>query len=101
MEEILLIVCAQKICGLNLEKKKSILEKYSIYNHSYEPNATYKKKTRDKSIDFVANKNIQKDEEITTNYNYGDPEDKTTIWDKSIHPFKSNKTENNSQRRSH
>lgn len=59
----------------------------SIYNHSYEPNATYKKKTKEKVIDFIAIKDIKKNEEITTNYNYGNSEDKTTIWDKSIPAF--------------
>ena len=61
----------------------------SIYNHSYEPNATYKKKSESKVIDFVAIKGIKKDEEITVNYNYGNPEDKTRLLIKGVPPFKS------------
>lgn len=58
----------------------------SIYNHSYEPNATYKKLIKENIIDFVAIKNIKKDEEITVNYNFGNPNDKSPLWIKSIKP---------------
>lgn len=60
----------------------------SIYNHSYEPNATYKKKSKDKVINFIAIKDVKKNEEITVNYNYGNPDDKTPLWIKVIPPFK-------------
>lgn len=56
----------------------------SLYNHSYEPNATYKKKLEEKVIDFIALKDIKKDEEITVNYNYGNPKNKTPLWIKDI-----------------
>ena len=56
----------------------------SFYNHSYEPNATYKKRIKEQLIDFVAIKDIQKDEEITTNYNYGKSDDKNPLWIKKI-----------------
>ncbi len=52
----------------------------SIYNHTYEPNATYKKKHAEKTINFIALKNIKKDDEITVNYNYGNPKDKSPLW---------------------
>ena len=52
----------------------------SIYNHSYEPNATYKIKPKEKIIEFVAIKNIEKNNEITVNYNFGNPKDKTPLW---------------------
>jgi hypothetical protein len=52
----------------------------SIYNHSYEPNAKYKIKPREKTIEFSALKDIKKDMEITVNYNYGNPKDKTPLW---------------------
>lgn len=58
----------------------------SIYNHSYEPNASYKKKPKYKVIEFIAIKNIKKDEEITVNYNYGNPKDKSTLWMKDVPP---------------
>lgn len=56
----------------------------SIYNHSYEPNATYRKRIREKAIDFIAIKSIKRGEEIIVNYNYGKPKDKSTLWIKSI-----------------
>ena len=49
----------------------------SVYNHSYEPNATYKKNLEAKTIEFIAIKEIAKGEEITVNYNFGDPNDKS------------------------
>jgi len=60
----------------------------SIYNHSYNPNATYIKNFKDKVIEFKAIKKIKKDSEITVNYNFGNPSDKSTLWIKSIKPYK-------------
>jgi len=56
----------------------------SFYNHSYQPNATYQKRIKDQIIEFIALRNIEKDEEITVNYNYGKPENKSPLWIKSI-----------------
>lgn len=56
----------------------------SIYSHSYEPNATYKKRFKNKTIDFIAIKDIKKGGEITVNYNYGNPEDKSALRIKGI-----------------
>lgn len=56
----------------------------SYYNHSYSPNATYKKKIKEKIIEFIAIKDIKKGEEITVNYNYGRPDDKSPLWIKEI-----------------
>lgn len=47
----------------------------SLYNHSYNPNAIYKVNLKDKTIDFSAIKNINQGEEITVNYNFGNPTD--------------------------
>ncbi len=58
----------------------------SLYNHSYSPNATYKKHFAEQVIDFVAIKDIAKGEEITVNYNYGNPDDQSPLWIKSIKP---------------
>lgn len=52
----------------------------SIYNHTYTPNATYKKKIAEKTLEFSALENIKKDKEITVNYNSGDPKNKTPLW---------------------
>ena len=59
----------------------------SLYNHSYEPNATYKKRFEEGFIDFVAIKDIGVGEEITVNYNYGNPDSKKDLWIKEIKPF--------------
>lgn len=56
----------------------------SLYNHSYTPNATYKKLIKEQTIEFVAIKDIKKDEEITANYNYGKPDDKSKLWIEDI-----------------
>ena len=52
----------------------------SIYNHSYDPNAIYKKKIKDELIQFITIRDIKKGEEITVNYNYGNPNDKSSLW---------------------
>ncbi len=62
----------------------------SFYNHSYEPNATYKKGIKERVIEFISIKDIDKDEEITVNYHYGKPYDKRPLWIKDIKPFKEN-----------
>src|SRR5581483_11290976 len=56
----------------------------SLYNHSYEPNATYVKRIDDGLIDFIALKPIKKDEEVTVNYNFVNPNDQSQLWIKSI-----------------
>ena len=56
----------------------------SYYNHSYQANATYKKRIKEQLIDFVAIKDIKKDEEIIVNYNYGNPDDQNPLWIKEI-----------------
>jgi len=58
----------------------------SMYNHSYKANATYKKHTKEQVINFIAIKDIKKGEEITVNYNYGNPDDKSDLWIKKIKP---------------
>jgi uncharacterized protein len=60
----------------------------SLYNHSYEPNATYIKLTEERIIQFIALQDIEKDTEITVNYNYGNPNDKNPLWIKEIEPAK-------------
>jgi SET domain-containing protein len=77
--------------GKNNEKLAIALGFGSIYNHAYEPNATYKKKPRDKVIDFVAIRDIKKDEEITVNYHFGNPDDKSPVSIKGVPPFKAKK----------
>lgn len=48
----------------------------SLYNHSFNANAEYLRRTEEKMMDFVAIRDIAPGEEITINYN-GDPDDAT------------------------
>ena len=59
----------------------------SYYNHSYKPNATYKKEIKKQIIRFIAIRDIKKNEEITVNYNYGKQKSKKRLWIKSIKPY--------------
>ena len=56
----------------------------SLYNHSYTPNATFKQDIKNHVVRFVAIKDIKKCEEVTVNYNYGDPDNKKPLWIKDI-----------------
>jgi SET domain-containing protein len=51
----------------------------SLFNHSYTPNALYKRKLTKGTIDFFAHTVIFAGEEILINYN-GDPDDDTPVW---------------------
>uniref|UniRef100_A0A6M3MD15 Putative SET domain-containing protein-lysine N-methyltransferase n=1 Tax=viral metagenome TaxID=1070528 RepID=A0A6M3MD15_9ZZZZ len=68
--------------GKNKERLAIVLGFGSIYNHSYKPNATYKMKSREKTIDFIAIDDIKKDDEITFNYsNCSNPKGKENpLW---------------------
>lgn len=52
----------------------------SLYNHSYYPNAIYLKKIEEGVIEYFAWRDIEAGEEITVNYNSGNPDDRTPIW---------------------
>lgn len=56
----------------------------SMYNHGFNPNATYVKDIKGQNIKFVAVKNIKKGEEIIVNYNYGKVGSKKKLWIKGI-----------------
>ena len=51
----------------------------SLYNHSYTPNATYQKDFDNSLLKYICIREIQKNEEITINYN-GNPKDETPVW---------------------
>ncbi|MDP3941633.1 MAG: SET domain-containing protein-lysine N-methyltransferase [bacterium] len=57
----------------------------SIYNHTDNPNAKYHERYKEKIIDFIAVKEIKKNEEITVNYSQGNQKDKSPLWLKTIH----------------
>lgn len=64
--------------GKNKEKTFLVLGFGSIYNHDKKPNAIYKESLINKTVDFIATKDIKKDEEILVNY---DPENnKNPLW---------------------
>lgn len=50
----------------------------SIYNHSFKPNAIFERMIKERIIEIIAISDIEKDEEITINYN-GDPNDKDPL----------------------
>lgn len=52
----------------------------SIYNHTDTPNAAYNAKYKEKIIDFIAIKEIKKNQEITVNYNQGKQKYKNPLW---------------------
>jgi SET domain-containing protein len=51
----------------------------SLYNHSYQPNCFYVRKTEDKIIEYIAHRDISVGEEITINYN-GEIDNYTPLW---------------------
>ena len=51
----------------------------SFYNHSYEPNAAYKKDISNGVIEVSALRDIEIGEEVTINYN-GAPDSKKPVW---------------------
>lgn len=64
--------------GENKDESTILLGFGSIYNHSYEPNSVYKQ--NDMTVNFIANRNIKKDEEILVNYLQGNKNVKTPLW---------------------
>ena len=50
-----------------------------LFNHSYEPNATYEINFKNHTFDFFAYKDIKAGEEIFINYN-GDEDDMDPLW---------------------
>ena len=51
----------------------------SLYNHSYNPNAYYKKNFENNTIEYMALRTIPPGAEVLVNYN-GDPADQTPLW---------------------
>jgi uncharacterized protein len=52
----------------------------SIYNHSYIPNALYKERYKERLVEFVALRDIKKDEEIAVNYVQGSKKSEHPLW---------------------
>lgn len=51
----------------------------SLYNHSYSPNAVYRREMDNLVMEYLALRDIAKGDEITVNYN-GSPEDRGAVW---------------------
>jgi SET domain-containing protein len=51
----------------------------SLCNHSYEPNTVFVPRLESRTIRFVALRDIEAGEEITTNYN-GNPDNHKPVW---------------------
>lgn len=66
--------------GKNKEKLAVVLGFGSLYNHSYKPNMTYEIKEKEKVVNFIAIKDIRRNEEITFDYKSGDSKNKTPLW---------------------
>jgi SET domain-containing protein len=66
--------------GKNKQRLAVALGFGSIYNHTKKPNARYEIKPREKAINFIALKDIKKDDEVTINYNPGIPKNKSPLW---------------------
>ncbi|WP_047153436.1 SET domain-containing protein [Aneurinibacillus tyrosinisolvens] len=65
--------------GENYEDTAIALGYGSLFNHSYNPNATFINNLANLTVDFYAIADIKEGEEITINYN-GEPEDKSPLW---------------------
>ncbi|WP_342504867.1 SET domain-containing protein [Sporosarcina sp. FSL K6-2383] len=50
-----------------------------LFNHSYEPNATYEINFKNETFDFFAHTDIKAGEEVLINYN-GDVDDNDPLW---------------------
>jgi uncharacterized protein len=61
------------------EQAAVLLGLCSFCNHSYKPNAVFKRKPESLTIEFVALRDIEAGEEVTINYN-GDPESQEPVW---------------------
>ena len=66
--------------GKNKERLAITLGFGSIYNHSYKPNATFKIRAKERLNDFIAIRDIKKDEEITFDYKHGNAKDGQPLW---------------------
>lgn len=66
--------------GKNKQKFLIALGFGSIYNHTHKPNAIYKIKYKEGTIDFIALKDIKKDEEITVSYSPSNKKNSIPLW---------------------
>ena len=70
--------------GENKNRLTLVLGFGSLYNHANPPNAVYKAKSKEKVVEFIALREIKKNEEITVNYSQGKQKDQSPLWFKVI-----------------
>ncbi len=61
------------------ERNAFVLGYGSLYNHSYKPNAYYRRNYTEQTMEFIALRDIQEGEEILINYN-GHPNCMDPLW---------------------
>lgn len=66
--------------GANRQRQAIALGFGSLYNHTRKSNAVYKIRPVGNRIDFIALKDIKKNDEITINYSHGPQKDKSPLW---------------------
>lgn len=66
--------------GSKKERIVVVLGYGSLYNHSYTPNTKYKEQYKQKTVDFIALRDIKKNEEIVVNYVQGSKKYKNSLW---------------------
>jgi uncharacterized protein len=66
------------IYAWNQETDCLVLGRCGLVNHSYQPNAEYIRDFSNKTMKYIAIKNISPGEEVMVNYN-GDPADQTPL----------------------
>jgi len=65
--------------GPDQDQAAIALGRGSLFNHSYEPNAFYRKLLDKQMVEFIALRDIRSGEEITVNYS-GHPYGKKPMW---------------------
>lgn len=65
--------------GADEEDAAILLGLCALCNHSYQPNAVFVTRPESRTIQFVALRDIEAGEEVTTNYN-GNPENPKPVW---------------------
>jgi SET domain-containing protein len=66
--------------GKKKDRMTIVLGYGSLYNHSDTPNATYRDRRSGEAVDFIASRDIARDEEITVDYSPDRTELSDPLW---------------------
>ncbi len=69
--------------GKDKERSVIVLGFGSLYNHTDKPNAIYKEKQEEMTIEFFASRDIKKNEEITVSYTQDIQNNNRPLWFKA------------------